>query len=238
MEVKKQFSFAPLYFISSAKGQKGVSPGKTPFFSLSQTSERLAVRFPLLARLYFNLFYKSMLAKEEALAGLKPGACVLHIGSGAYPFTALYLAQKGYTVHACDCNIKAVEKSRKLVEKNGLADRVKILYENGCLIDSAKYDAVWVSLNICPKKRVLEQTWASLKSDSVLVYRNMPAWMERFGRSNVVLKAPKECRVEKARSGLGAESLIMFKESTGAKSVASSRSSLCLDGSEKISAFS
>ena len=186
---------------------------KSPFFSLSQFFERLAVRFAAVARIYFNVFYKSMLAKEVTLAGLKPGARVLHIGGGAYPFTALYLAGNGYRVDACDCNSTAVEISRNLVKKNGFEDLITIVHDNGCRVDSSDYDAVWISLNICPKERVLEQSWKRLKQDGLLIYRKFPAWLALFGKKDVEFSGDENAEIRKALSGLGAESVVLEKSS-------------------------
>jgi|GEM_PF-1501426 len=206
---------------------------KSPFFSLSQFSERLAVRFALFARLYFDLFYRKMLANEVDLAGLKPGASVLHIGGGAYPYTAIYLARKGYRVRACDCNSSAVEMARDLVQKNGLGDRITIFHRNGCTVDSSNYDAVWLSLNICPKERVLEQSWASLKEGGLLIYRKLPAWLVQFGRCEVDFSGGGEARVEKALTGLGAESLVLKKDSAARRRAKRSRDENCA-AEEKI----
>ncbi len=222
---KSLFGTGSLSFIALESLQSGKTAQKSPFFSLSQFAERFAVRFTIFARLYFNIFYRSMLAREVALAALKPGASVLHIGGGAYPYTAIFLAQKGYRVHACDCDSTAVDISNKLVAKSGLVDRISIFHENGCMVDSSGYDAVWVSLNICPKKRVLEQSWASLKKGGILVYRKFPAWLAMFGRRDVVFTGDEWSRIKKARSGLGAESLVVEKVSSFA------------EGSEKISAM-
>jgi uncharacterized protein (TIRG00374 family) len=184
---------------------------KSPFFSVAQISERLAVRFAFVARIYFNLFYKNMLAREVALAGLKKGASILHIGGGAYPFTAIYLAQKGYRVHACDCSSSAAEIAKSLVNKHKLNDQVKVFIKNGCLVDSSNYDAVWVSLNICPKERVLEQAWASLKESGILVYRKLPAWLALLGRRDVSFTGDQWSTIKIARSGFGSESLSIEK---------------------------
>ncbi len=214
---KSLFGTGSLSLKRSESLQKGKTAQKSPFFSLSQLAERFAVRFTIFGRLYFNIFYRSMLVKEVALAGLKPGASVLHIGGGAYPYTAIFLAQKGYRVHACDCDSTAVDISNKLVAKSGLVDRISIFHGNGCVIDSSGYDAVWVSLNICPKKRVLEQSWASLKKNGVLVYRKFPTWLAMFGRRDVVFTGDERSRIKKAVSGLGAESLVVEKVGSLAK---------------------
>lgn len=191
--------------------QKNNSACKSPFFSLSQFAERLAVRFALVARIYFNLFYKSMLAREIAMTGLNPGASVLHIGGGAYPFTAIFLAQRGYRVDACDCNRTAVEISRNLITKSRFAGRINILYGDGCKVDSSHYDAVWISLNICPKERVLEQSWTSLDKGGLLVYRKFPAWLAIFGKEDLAFTGDEGTRIKKALSGFGAESVVLEK---------------------------
>lgn len=184
---------------------------ESPFFSAAQLGEKVASRFAFFARLYFSLFYRTMLVREVGLADLKPGASILHIGGGAYPYTAVFLAREGYRVDACDCEGPAVETSRKIIAKKGLADKVNIYHENGCTIDCSGYDAVWVSLNICPKERVLEQSWSSLKKDGILVYRKLPAWLKLFGKKDVVFNEGGVSVIRKARSRLGAESVVIKK---------------------------
>jgi 2-polyprenyl-3-methyl-5-hydroxy-6-metoxy-1,4-benzoquinol methylase len=221
---KTRHGAGSLHLNTLPKRHSDIADHKSPFFSLSQLAERFAVRFAIFARLYFNVFYRTMLAREVALASLKPGASVLHIGGGAYPYTAIFLARRGYRVQACDCDSTAVEISKKLVVKSGLIDQISISYENGCKVDSSGYDAVWVSLNICPKERVLEQSWASLKEGGILVYRRLPAWLALFDKSDVILNVEGN-RIKKARSGLGAESLIAKKVK------------ILAEGREKISAL-
>ncbi len=210
---------------------------KSPFFSLSQLFERLAVRFTAVARIYFNIFYKSMLAKEVALAGLKPGAKILHIGGGAYPFTALYLARHGFRVDACDCNSTAVEISKNLVKKNGFEDLITIVHENGCRVDCSGYDAVWVSLNICPKERVLEQSWESLGQGGLLVYRKLPAWLAMFGKRDVDYGGDEAAGIKKDLSGLGAESVVLEKTSAEATGAVRPPAAACKEYVEKIRAI-
>lgn len=211
MNKKNQHEYTSISYFPASKRQKELAAERSPFFSLSQLSERLAVRFVAVARIYFNIFYKSMLTKEVAMSGLEPGASVLHIGGGAYPFTAIYLARKGYRVDACDCNSTAVEISENLVKKNGLEDLITILHKSGCRVDCSNYDAVWISLNICPKERVLEQSWESLKQGGTLVYRKLPAWLALFGKKDLDFNGNEGTGIKKALSGLGAESVTLKK---------------------------
>ncbi len=204
----------PLCVISSAERRKYLDDPKSPYFKMSQYAERVAVRFNIFSRLYFNIIYKKMLSKEVALANLKTGASILHIGGGAYPFTAIFLAQEGYRIHACDCDNTAVEVSKNIVAKSNMSHQISIFCKSGCIVNCSDYDAVWVSLNICPKKRVLEQSWASLKKGGILVYRKLPSWLSLLGIRDVLFNGDNGNRVKKARSVLIAESLVIEKNNS------------------------
>ncbi len=211
MNNKSQSETVVLSNITREHKNRRMPEWKSPFFKLSQFTERLAVRFNSVAGLYFKLFYKNMLAREVALTDLTPGDAVLHIGGGSYPFTAIYLAEKGYQVDVCDCNREAANLSEKMVYRYGLTDRIDIYHKNGCVIDSSKYAAVWVSLNICPKEKVLERTWETLRPKGLLIYRKLPAWVALFGKRDVTFYGGVKCGIKKALSGFGAESLILEK---------------------------
>jgi hypothetical protein len=193
------------------KREKDMFTCKSPFFSLSQIAERFAAHLNLFARLYSYLFYKKMLCREVALAGLEPGSSVLHIGGGAYPYTAVFLARKGYRVNACDCNIMAINIAKGIVQRSGYADKITITHENGCFVDCSGYDAIWVSLNICPKKRIIEHSWVSLKKGGILVYRKLPGWFRYFGINDINITEFENGFIEKSKSGIGAESLVIIK---------------------------
>ncbi len=183
----------------------------SPFFNIAQRLEILAVRFSFISSLYSRLFYKDMLEKEFALADMQEGAAVLHIGCGAYPYTALYLAEKGCLVDACDCSSEAIENAQKLVEGKNCSAKINLFARNGKVIDCSSYDAVWVSLNIYPKRRVILQALKKLKPEGKLIYRNNPLWVEKifFKRSQVDLEETCSLKIKKAISNLGAESVIV-----------------------------
>ena len=147
-----------------------------PFFHLSQKLENLALRWQGLARLYFRLFYQNMLEKELQMSKLKDGAKVLHLGCGAYPYTALFLAKRGFQVEAWDYQEEAVKKARRLVEEQRLENLISFACKDGSQVNGNHYDAIWVSLNVYPKHKILKQAFSSLKPEGVLLYRNMPRW--------------------------------------------------------------
>lgn len=184
---------------------------RSPFFSISQKLERIAVRTSLFSAVYYHLFYKSMLKRELKLSGLKPGANVLHIGSGPSPYTALFLGRKGFRVEALDCNNCAVKEARRVVEKNGMEDNIKVVCGDGCTFKQKKYDAVWVSLNVYPKRKVLGQALESLKDEGVLIYRNLPRWLSALIKSSVNDTWPECFQTRVTGSILGSESVLVRK---------------------------
>ncbi len=192
---------------SSSAQYKEVSP----LFSVSQKFENMAYHFPLLARIYYNMFYRSMLARELKMADLQPGSKVLHIGCGPYPYTAIFLARKGYLVEGWDCNHGAVHKARRLVEKFKLNNKIKITLCDGNKIDSSDCDAVWLSLNICPKEKVINKAFQSLKEGGLLVYRNLPRWMAGGYREVSACSWPEEHEVQLGASLFGSQSIVIKK---------------------------
>ncbi len=183
----------------------------SPFYSLSQKLESVAVRSATVAALYHKIFYKKMLEKEFLLADLQPGAKILHVGCGAYPYTALYLAQKGYRVEGLDCNETAVAEAKYFLEKIKLSEQVKVRYGNGINLTGGAYDAIWVSLNISDKERVLKQAFKALNHGGVLIYRNLPHWFSKKGVSFTAVNRQVPCSISKCNSLLGTESLVIQK---------------------------
>ena len=211
MKMKKLLTPTNIRMKPDNKKKPGLKKRVSPFFNIAQHLESLAVRSHRISSLYANLFYTDMLNKEFALANLKEETSVLHIGCGAYPCTALYLAQKGYRVDACDCSIEALEKAQALVEKEGYSSKITLLPKNGKCIDCSSYDAVWVSLNVCPKEDINFQALNRIKPGGKLIYRNNPLWLEKalFRSSQVNVEEKYPFKVTKAVSRLGAVSVVV-----------------------------
>lgn len=207
----KTFDYYP-YRKENSLTCKNLPEKGMPFYKISQKLEIIAVRFALLSNLYCRVFYKKMLEKEMEMSNLQPGASVLHVGCGSYPYTALYLAQKGLFVEAWDCNNAAVKKAGELIQKKNMADRVKVFCADGCQISAHKHDAIWVSLNVSPKAKILEWAFYSLKDGGLLIFRNLPAWMSINSCPDSTYAWSKLCHLEKNYSMLGTESVVVRKK--------------------------
>jgi len=212
MKQEKPFAKADTNYNLEYPKSFGLKEQAPPFFNIAQHLESLAVRSSWVSSLYSYLFYEDLLEKELALADLEKAASVLHIGCGACPYTALYLAQKGCRVDACDCCMDAVYKAQTVVAKQGYSSKITIFPRNGTSIDCSIYDAVWISLNTYPKKKVILQALKTMKPGGKLIYRNNPPWLEKalFRASQVDLEEKYPFKIKKAFSRLGAESVIVL----------------------------
>ncbi len=209
--MKKLFTNTNTRYTPGYRKKPGLKEQVSPFFNIAQHLEALAVCSSWISYLYAHIFYTDMLNKEFALANLTEEAYVLHIGCGAYPCTALYLAQKGCRVDACDCSVKAVDKAQALVVREGHSSKITLFPENGLFVDCSVYDAVWVSLNICPKEKIIIQALNRLKPGGKLIYRNNPLWLEKafFKSSQVNVEDKCPFKITKAVSRMGAESVVV-----------------------------
>lgn len=195
------------------KQKKPVDSPKSvsPYFNISQKMENIANGFWPLANLYFHLIYKKKLEREMSMAGLNPGASVLHIGCGPCPYTAVFLAEHGLKVKAVDYNEEAVHKAKCLVKKKHLEDSISITCKDGKSSNNTQYDAIWVSLNVSPKEKVLEQSFLSLKDGGVLIYRNVPRWLSSYFISVLPEKWSAADQTETCTSLFGSESVMVKK---------------------------
>lgn len=153
--------------------------GVLPFFDVAQRLERLAVSHASFSGVYERLFYRRTLARELRLADLRPGASILNIGCGPFPYTALFLAEQGFQVEAVDCDAEAVIAARSLLKQRGFDHAIRITHHDASQDGSMqrRFDAVWISLNVHPKHEVLQRALNSLNDDGRLIVRELPSWM-------------------------------------------------------------
>ncbi len=180
-----------------------------PFFSISQKLEAIAARFKPVSLIYYKLFYQKMLEKELDMANLKPRSNVLHIGSGRYPYTAIYLAKTGHTVEAWDLDPMAVIESRQIINKLGMESVIKVHCKDAISIKHSNHDAIWVSLNVKPKEVVLQNSLKALSSGGGLIYRVLPRWISNSSRSIFSENNELEYDIKECLSLAGTKSILV-----------------------------
>jgi len=132
----------------------------------------IAHSLPALGMLYGKKFYDSLVRKELDLARLKPGGSILHVGCGSLPLTALMLARHGFSVTAVDRDRRAVAAATEFVRSQRREACIHVQQADGETIDASPYDAVWVSLHVFPRRRVLRNLLENMRPEAKLVYRN------------------------------------------------------------------
>jgi len=173
--------------------------------------EHLGSRSKWLGRLYYHLFYRKMIDRELAITELSPRAKVIHVGSGPLPLTVYSLTGSGFDVEALDNDPGAVKRANRLLKKMNPGSGDLVRGADGVNLDCGSAEAVWISLNVIPKHRVLKKVFSSLKQGGKLVYRNPRGLLSLvYPRVEAESIAPF-CPVKRAKQSLGKETLVITK---------------------------
>ena len=177
--------------------------------SILQKIEAAFNIFRLSGKLYDKLFYHELMESELSLTNLKPKSNILHIGTGPRPMTAIFLAEKGFYVDGLEIDEQARIKSQKLIKKEGLSSRIKIFSGNGEKVGYSKYNAIWLSLHVEPKRHILNKILNEANKGTKVVYRNPVGWLSKFYqpvcpleltggncKTTGIIKAKKSCLIE------------------------------------------
>ncbi len=169
---------------------------------------------PVLANLYYQVFYRRRLTNEISQARLRPGMKVLHIGCGPFPFTAISLARRGYQVVALDNDPLAVNMARKLIRKLNLNDKLQVWEQNGENAHVSDFHVVWVSLHVFPLSSVIQKVFAGLKPDARIIYRKPAGLLAKlYPATELSFKMPTQT----SPGIFGSETGLITKSSTDKK---------------------
>ncbi len=161
--------------------------------------------------IYGELFYSGMVQKELKMANLKPGSKILHIGSGAVPYTAFYLSKKGYFVKGIDNDRRAVLIARNLLDSLGASRMTEIGTMEGLDADMGGFNAVWVSLHVKNKELIIKKLKKNMASGCVIVCREPRNWLKLlYNESNDCLQS-KGFIYKRCPNRLGKQSIAILK---------------------------
>ncbi len=139
---------------------------------------------PALLSLY-ALPYRRLVRRELALAGMGPGARILHIGCGSLPFTAILAARLGGEVTAIDRDPASVAGARRalagLEAPDPAARRVCVLQADAACDTLPPADVVLVALQAAPKRGVLANLLGQLPGARAVFRLPRPALEPEYG---------------------------------------------------------
>lgn len=106
---------------------------------------------------------------------------ILHIGSGAYPITALVLAD------LFNCHIVTIDKNpivlniaEKVIKKRKLTERIHVLNGDGLSFDVSRFDVVIISSCSVPKEEILTHIFTHTSDDCKIIVRELSSETEKL----------------------------------------------------------
>ncbi len=116
--------------------------------------------------------YKKIVENEIRLVDIKDTDVVFLIGSGAIPFTAIWIMRLSEARVICvDSDLKAVKRSRKVLKKLRLDEKITVKHHDGRTDLDILYSVCIIALQVSPLAEVIDQV--------------------RFDQSRVIVRLPK-----------------------------------------------
>jgi protein-L-isoaspartate O-methyltransferase len=113
--------------------------------------------------------------REYNECGIPPESKVLHIGCGAYPLTEMMLITHAHvrTVVGIDRNPLTVQRARSVISRRNLEGKISIEYGDGMTFPVEDFDVIIASSCSLPKSAILEHLFATAKSKSMIIVREL-----------------------------------------------------------------
>ena len=110
---------------------------------------------------------KPVFLNEIKMANITKNDKVLIIGCGIFPSEGMLIAEETKAnVFCIDNSIKAVNLAKKIVEKKGLSNIIKIEYADGISYPAGDFDVVFIAINVWPIDLVLRNLLKNMKTNA------------------------------------------------------------------------
>lgn len=189
--------------------------GKFFLQSILQRLEIYGARCDHFGSIYRRCFYLPILKKEFALADLKEGVKILHIGCGPLPITAIFLGKMGYSVLAVDNNGEAVAAAEQIVRRQSLEKKVHIKKLDGTEMDYSYYDVIWISLHANPLDKIIKRAAETMKEGAKILCRTSRSYLKPFYSSVDPREFPSLNLLAGEKQILGKKTLLFQKKRKG-----------------------
>jgi len=119
-------------------------------------------------------YYRNVIQKEIDLANITDSDNVLFIGGGVCPLSAILLHQHtGAKLTVIDNNPSCIKRAQRNVDRLGLSDYVRILYDDGVNIgcDLTEYSVVHFAMQVSPMELVFHKVEKKVLPGTKLLVR-------------------------------------------------------------------
>ena len=132
----------------------------------------IACKLEKIAKTYENTVGREY-KKEIENFDLKNDKKILHIGSGAYPITALALASlDNVKIVTIDSDHRLIKCANKIIQKKNLQNKIKAEYADATKYPLDGFDAIIISGCSVPKIQVFDYIIKNAKSNSKIIIRD------------------------------------------------------------------
>jgi len=119
--------------------------------------------------------------KEARRFDFSNSSKILHIGSGAYPITAIILASYFNShVVTIDKNPFVLQIAKKVIKKTHLNDRVSVSNGNGLHVDLSNFDVIIISSCSVPKENILRHIFTTANDGCKIIVRELPLELDEL----------------------------------------------------------
>ncbi len=144
---------------------------------MTAKAEWWLARNTLACRLYARP-YEQVIRREITLGNMRRSDRILNVGCGPAPFTAMLLAEEGFSVTALDCDERAVGLAREAIRSAGYVDRVNVMIGNPATDVVPSFDVALVALQVRPKDAVVAGLLHSAGAGARILVRESATWCE------------------------------------------------------------
>lgn len=135
--------------------------------------EKIGCKFPVLIDLYLD-FYRDVVRKEMALAGLSRQDILLIIGSGSLPATPLLAAElTDASIVSIDRDRSAVRAATAVIRKRGMEDRVSIVHGDGLTYPADSFTCVYIMYGVRQPQKILSSLPSRTCSSCRFIFRTI-----------------------------------------------------------------
>jgi len=185
--LKKKLNLSEEKAILSYDGIKEALPLLQHFYEVFETNleeefvnDFLNGRKDIRDYLLYNRFV-DLITNEKNLAKISEKDCVLFIGSGPLPITAILLSKfTKCTVDCYDKNKQFANISVRVIETLSLSEKIKIYNGKGEELSEKKYSVIIIALLAKPKDKILQNIWNETIKGTKVICRTSDGIREVF----------------------------------------------------------